>query len=120
MKKASLILCMIGLLAIPILGQSPEKIAAITKKVIGKWTSIDKTSYIVFLPDGSCSAGDLFPGGKWQVEHFKLEMWQQGDDFRCGSGGLTLTGPNTIARDYGMGGKPIVYHRVPAGAPAAR
>lgn len=56
-------------------------------------------------------AGDLFTGGKWQVEHFNLEMWQQVDDFRCGNGGLTLKGLNTIERDYGMGGKPVVYHR---------
>jgi len=94
--------------------QSAEKLAAINKKVVGKWVSTDGKSYIAFFPDLSCETGSLWPDKKWHVDKGKLEMWQVGNSFRCGDGALDLKGPNTMTRDYGMGGEPDVFHRKPA------
>jgi hypothetical protein len=111
MKRAQVILLVVGLLAMPLLGQTAQKIASINKKVGGKWVSSDGKSYIEFFANDSCSVGDLSPDGKWQVEHNTLGAWQQGDNFSCGSGALTLIGPNTLTRDYGMGGEPAKFYR---------
>src|ERR1035437_7403027 len=110
MKKPKLTLSIIGLLTCSLLiGQTPAKLASINKKVVGKWVTVDKKSYIEFLPDGSCSNENLWDDGKWHIESNKLGAWQDGDNFSCGGGALTLTGANTLIRDYGMGGKPDVY-----------
>lgn len=93
--------------------QSPAKLAAISKKVVGKWVSTDGKSYIEFFPDQTCEAGSLGPSGKWQTFKSVLAAWQVGDSFRCGSGVLDLKGLNTMTRDYGMGGDPDVFHRKP-------
>jgi hypothetical protein len=91
--------------------QSPAKLAAINKKVVGKWISTDGKSFIEFFPDQSCEVGSLGRDGKWQTFKNVLGAWQVGDSFRCGSGALDLKGPNTMTRDYGMGGTPEAFHR---------
>jgi hypothetical protein len=111
MKRAQVILLVVGLSTMPLLGQTDQKIANINKKVVGKWVSSNGKSYIEFLANGSCSVGDLSPDGKWHVEHNTLGAWQQGDDFSCGSGALTLIGSNTLTRDFGMGGDPEKFYR---------
>ena len=111
MKKSQLILFVIGLLAVPLLGQTTQKVADINKKVVGKWMSSNRQSYIEFFSSGSCTDGELYPDGKWHLEQNKLFVRESGGDFFCGSGSLTFTGPNTMTRDYGMGGDPVVYHR---------
>jgi hypothetical protein len=116
MRKLIFSISLFVLVVSPLSGQSAQKIADINKKVIGKWWSSDRKSYIKFLADGSCSNGELWPDGKWHLEQNTLDAWQQGEDFRCGSGALTLIGPNTLTRDYGMGGKPEIFHRVVVGA----
>lgn len=93
------------------LKQTTQKLANIRKKVVGKWWSWDRKSYIEFLPTGACSEGYLYPGGKWHVEEGKLWVWPQGNSFICKSGALTLVGPNELTRDYGMGGAPEKYYR---------
>ena len=112
MKTILLSLLVAGLLTMHLLAQTPQKLAEINKKVVGKWASSDKKSYIEFLANGSCSVGELWPDGKWKVDQGTLGAWQQGDDFSCGNGALTLIGPNTLTRDYGMGGKPEVFYRL--------
>jgi hypothetical protein len=94
--------------------QSPEKLASINKRVTGKWVSSDGHSYIQFFPDQSCEVGSLRPDGKWHVDKNTLSAWEKGTSFRCGDGALDLTGVNTMTRDYGMGGKPEVFHRTPS------
>jgi hypothetical protein len=111
MKRAIQTLLVAGILIVPLLGQTAQKIAIINKKVIGKWVSADRKSYIEFRADGSCSNGDLGRDGKWEVEQDTLGSWQQGDDFSCGSGALTLIEPNVLTRDYGMGGEPEKFYR---------
>jgi hypothetical protein len=111
MRKTLLTLLVIALLAPPLLGQTPQKLASINKKVIGKWVSSDGKSYIQFLTNSSCLVGDLSSDGKWHVEHNTLGAWQEGDDFSCGSGALTLIGLNALTRDYGMGGEPEKFYR---------
>jgi len=95
----------------PILGQTSQKVAAINKKVIGRWFAAARKEYIEFFPDGSCVDATLSAGGTWQMERDKLEAWEQGNDFRCGSGALTLVAPNVFTRDYGMGGTPERFYR---------
>lgn len=96
----------------PLLGQTPQKLAAINKRVIGKWITADRKSYIEFAADGSCSTGELGNNGQWHVDHDTLTApWSQSDDFMCGSGALELIGPNTLTRDYGMGGGPEKFYR---------
>ena len=101
------------LLAVAATAQSPQKLAAINKKVVGKWVSADRKSYIEFFANGSCGVGALWPDGKWHVDKDVLSTWEKGTSFRCGDGALDLTGPNTMTRDYGMGGKPEVFQRKP-------
>jgi hypothetical protein len=117
MKTMQLSLLVAGLLTMHLLAQTPEKLAEINKKVVGKWVSADKRSYIEFFANGSCADGELSPGGKWQVDQLTLGAWEKGEDFSCGSGGLTLTGPNTLIRDYGMGGEPEKFYRGSANLP---
>lgn len=117
MKGAHLTLLAIALLSVPVLGQTPQKIASINKKVVGKWVSADKKSYIAFFANGSCADGELFPDGKWHVDQNTLSAWEQGEDFSCGSGALTLIGPNTLTQDYGMGGEPEKFYRGSANLP---
>jgi hypothetical protein len=100
MKRAYLTLFVIALISVPVLAQTPQKLAEINKKVVGKWGTSDGKSYIEFLANGSCSVGELWPDGKWKVDQGTLGAWQQGDEFSCGSGALTLIGPNTLTRDY--------------------
>jgi hypothetical protein len=102
----------ISLIGVESAAQSPEKLAAINEKVVGKWIAKDNKSYIVFFPDGACATGSKSNNGKWQIEKDKIGGWQVGNEFSCGSGALDLTGPNTITRDYGMGGTPEIFHRV--------
>jgi hypothetical protein len=112
MNKIMCILALVALLTAPLMGQKAQKIASINKKVVGKWVSADGKSYIEFRPDGSCSDGELGTDGRWQVDRNVLDApWSQSDDFTCGSGGLTLIGPNTLTRDYGMGGEPEKFYR---------
>ena len=111
MKRVQLTLLVIGLLTLPLLGQTAKKIATINKRVAGKWVSNDGKSYIEFLANGSCSTGELYPDGKWHVDQGTLYASQEGETFFCGSGALTLIRPNTLTRDYGMGGKPDIFHR---------
>jgi len=117
MKRAHLAFFAIAFLIVPVLGQTPQKIATINKKVVGKWVSADRKSYIEFRPDGSCSDGELWPDGKWHVDQSTLGAWQKGYDFSCGSGALTLIGANTLTRDYGMGGEPEKFYRGAANIP---
>jgi len=111
MKRAQLTMFVIGLLIMPLLGQTAQKLADINKKVVGKWMTSDGESDIEFRPNGSCSNGGLYPDGKWHVDQNTLGAWQQGEEFRCGDGSLTLIGPNTLSRDFGMGGEPVKYYR---------
>jgi hypothetical protein len=115
MKRAQLTQLVIGLLTLPLLGQTAQKTAAINKTVLGKWVSSDGKSYIQFLANGSCSDGELYPDGKWHVDQGTLYASQEGETFFCGSGVLTLIRQDTLTRDYGMGGKPELFHRVVAG-----
>lgn len=118
MRQAYLTFFTIALAIAPVLGQPNQKIASISKKVVGKWVSADKKSYIEFSADGSCSTGELGNDGTWQVNHnFLNAPWSQSDDFTCGSAGLTLIGPNTLTRDYGMGGEPEKFYRGSANLP---
>jgi hypothetical protein len=117
MKTVQLSLLVAGLLSMHLLAQTPQKLAEINKTVVGKWVSADKKSYIEFLANGSCSVGELWPDGKWKVDQGTLGAWQQGYDFSCGSGALTLIGPNTLTRDYGMGGEPEKFYRGLANLP---
>jgi hypothetical protein len=116
-KRAHLALLAIALLIMPVLGQTPQKIASINKKVVGKWVSADRKSYIEFFANGSCADGELSPDGKWQVDQNTLGAWEKGEDFSCGSGALTLIGPNALIRDYGMGGEPEKFYRGSANLP---
>jgi hypothetical protein len=105
-------------LIVPVLGQTAQKIASINKKVIGKWVTADRKSYIEFSADGSCSTGELGNDGAWHVDHDVLQTpWSQSDDFTCGSGGLTLIGPNTLTRVYGTNGEPEKFYRGSAYVP---
>src|ERR1019366_9695151 len=117
MKRLGSMWMLLALLTMPLLALTPQKIASINKKVVGKWVSADRKSYIEFFANGSCAVGELSPDGKWQVDQNTLGAWQKGDDFSCGSGGLTLVGPNTLARDYGMGGEPEKFYRGSANLP---
>jgi len=111
MENLKLAVLMVGLLVLPLLGQTPQKIAAINKKVVGKWWSGDQKNYIQFLDNGVCSEGTLFPDGKWHVENGKLGAWVKGEDFSCVNGTLTQAGPNVLTRDYGMGGDAERFYR---------
>lgn len=118
MRRAYLTFFTIALAITPVLGQTNQKVAGISKKVVGKWVSADRKSYIEFSADGSCSTGELGNDGAWHVDHNSLNApWSQSDDFTCGSGGLTLIGPNTLTRDYGMGGEPEKFYRGSANLP---
>jgi hypothetical protein len=118
MKRTTLALLVANILIVPLLGQTAQKITSINKKVVGKWVSADMKSYIDFSADGSCSTGELGNDGVWHVDHNLLNApWSQSDDFTCGSGGLTLMGPNTLTRDYGMGGEPEKFYRGSANLP---
>jgi hypothetical protein len=110
MEKAKWMLILIVLLGVPLRGQTQQKISGINKKVVGKWWSSDRQSYIEFLANGACSEG-AFYGGTWHIEQGKLSAWERGKDFICLSGALTLIAPNTLIRDQGMGGTPIRYYR---------
>jgi hypothetical protein len=82
MKRAYLTLLAIVFAIVPVLGQTPQKIASINKKVIGKWVTADRKSYIEFSADGSCSIGELGNDGAWHVDHSFLNApWSQSDDF---------------------------------------
>jgi hypothetical protein len=111
MKRAKVTLLLLCVITAPLLSQTAQKIASINKKVIGKWVSSDGKSYIEFRPDGSCSDGFPGTGRTWHVDQNVFGAWQRGDDFSCGSGALTLIGPNTLIRDYGMGGDPEKFYR---------
>ena len=118
MKRAYFTLFVIVFAISPVLGQTSQKIASINKTVIGKWVTADRKSYIEFSADGSCSTGELGNDGAWHVDHNVLEApWSQSNDFTCGSGALTLIGPNTLTRDYGMGGEPEKFYRGAANRP---
>ena len=111
MLRGLLKIGVLSLAVIPMFGQTPQKLAAINKKVVGKWMSADQKSYIEFSADGSCATGDVGPDSKWQVDQNTLGAWAEGDSFSCGSGALTLIGPDTLTRDYGMGGEPEKFYR---------
>ena len=118
MKQACLTFFAIILAISPVLSQTDQKIAIFNKKVVGKWISADRKSYIEFSADGSCSTGELGNDGAWHVDHNVLDApWSQSDDFTCGNGELTLIGPNTLTRDYGMGGEPEKFYRGSANLP---
>lgn len=109
----------VSMVVTPPLGQTPQKLAAINKKVIGKWISADRKSYIDFAANGSCSTGELGNDGQWHVDHNTLSApWSQSDDFICGSGALELIGSNTLIRDYGMGDEPEKFYRGAANLPS--
>ncbi len=69
MKRAGSTLLLLGLLAVPLLAQTAQKIATINKKVVGRWVSADRKSYIEFSADGSCSTGELGNDGAGHVDH---------------------------------------------------
>ena len=117
MKTMQWSLLVAGLLTMRLLAQTPQKLAEINTRVVGKWVSADKKSYIEFLANGSCSVGELWPDGKWKVDQLTLGAWEKGDDFSCGNGALTLTGANTLIRDNGMGGEPEKFYRGSANLP---
>lgn len=118
MKQACLTFFAIILAISPVLSQTDQKIAIFNKKVVGKWISADRKSYIEFSADGSCSTGELGNDGAWHVDHNVLDApWSQSDDFTCGNGALTLIGPNALIRDYGMGGEPEKFYRGSANLP---
>jgi hypothetical protein len=118
MKRAGSTLLLLCLLCVPILAQTDQKIANISKKVVGKWVSADRKSYIEFSADGSFSTGKIGDDGVWHVDHNVLDApWSQSDDFTCGSGALELIGSNTLTRDYGMGGEPDKFYRGAANMP---
>ncbi len=110
MSKIKWMLLLVALIAVPLLAQTPQKIADINKKVVGKWWSSDRKSYIEFLPSGVCSEGTFY-GGTWHIEEGKLGAWEQGKEFICLGGALTLIAPNILTRDHGMGGEPTRYYR---------
>lgn len=116
MKRLTVIALMLPLAGSGV-GQSVQKLAEINKKVVGKWVSADRKNYIEFFAKGSCATGELSSDGKWQAAQNTLGAWQEGDDFSCGSGGLTLIGPNVLTRDYGMGGEPEKFYRGAANLP---
>ena len=68
MKKAVSMLALFCLIALPLIGQTAQKIASINKKVVGKWVSANGKSYIEFRPDGSCTDGSLWADGKWHIQ----------------------------------------------------
>jgi hypothetical protein len=113
MKRARmpLLLLLLCVLTVPLLSQTAQETASISKEVVGKWISADGKSYIEFRPDGSCSDGELWADGKWHVDSSTLFVRESGGEFFCGSGSLTLIGPNTVTRDYGMGGDPEKFYR---------
>ena len=115
MRRRTLVLFLAVFLAVPLLGQSAQKLAAINKKIVGKWVSSDGTNYLEFRADGACSDG-AFYDSKWHIEEGKLFVWEKGESFMCdgGPGGaLTLIGPNVFTRDHGMGGDLVKYYRRP-------
>lgn len=114
MRKAIWLLLAPALLIAAAVGQTPGRIAEINKKVLGKWWSGDRKSYIEFLKNGACSEG-AFYGGGWHVQEGKLSAWQTGDNFMCVGGALTLVSANTLTRDYGMGGDAEKFYRGSAG-----
>jgi hypothetical protein len=108
MKSVQSTLFVFGLLIVPTLGQTPQRIAEIKEKVVGKWWSGDQKLYIDFLPDGGCSKGSLFvsPDGSWHVEEGRLKTFEQGDVVVCDTGNpineyLTLVAPNKMNLDHG-------------------
>jgi hypothetical protein len=117
MKRAQVTLLLAGLLILPLLGQTPQMITSISQKVVGKWVTADRKSFIEFRADGSCSDGKLWPDGKWHVDQNKLDVRESGEDFFCGDGSLALIGQNTLTRDYGMGGEPEKFYRGAANLP---
>lgn len=111
MGKLIKTLFMAALFTVPLLGQTPQKIAEINKKVIGKWWTSDGKNYIEVLANGVCSEGALWPDGKWHIERGQLGAWEKGEDFICLGGALSLIRPNVFTRDYGMGGEITKFYR---------
>jgi hypothetical protein len=111
MNRLALTALAATLLSLPLLGQTAEKVAAINRKVIGKWWTSDKKEYLEFLGNGDCSEGALWADGKWHVEQGKLSAWEKGEEFICVGGALTFIAPDMLTRDYGMGGTPTRYYR---------
>jgi len=110
MRKELFSLFMVGFLVVPLMAQTPQKLAEINKKIVGKWVSGDQKSYIEFRPDGSCSTGFRHVDGRVDISDDKLG-WVQGEAWSCGGGILDLIGPNTLTRDFGMGGDPEKFYR---------
>jgi hypothetical protein len=109
-KRKLLVILTVIFLVTPLWSQSPAKLAALTKRVVGKWVTADGKGSIEFRPDGSCSEDD------WKTQD-KLSGWPQGDDFSCQGGVLSLISPNTMTQDYGMGGVIEKFHRLQANLP---
>jgi len=94
----------------PTRAQTTQKLQDINKKVVGKWWSGNRKTYLEFSADGGCAEAAFYEG-KWHVEHDKLSTWEQGKEFYCISGALSLIAPNTLTRDIGMGGVVTRYYR---------
>ena len=107
MKRAPSTLFVFGLLILPALGQTAQKLTEMSKKVAGKWWTGNQKMYIEFLTDSACSTGSLFPDGTWQVEKGKLKIFEsQRDYFTCDIAGavtmtLELVGPNKMTLVHG-------------------
>jgi len=120
MKRIVVVAAALALAAATLSGQANNRLAELNKKIVGKWFTGDRKNYIEFGADGNCSTGRLQPNAAWRVENDKLSMWAKGQDFRCGSGTLTLKGPDTIVRDSGMGGDVEIFRRERKGTPAPK
>jgi len=91
--------------------QSAQKLAEINAKIVGRWFTADRKSYIEFYPNGKCETGRLQNDGQWKTWQETLSGWPQGDNFSCGNGILALDGPNKLSQDFGMGGEVTLFYR---------
>ncbi len=81
------------------------------KPFIGKWKSADGKEYVEFLSGDMCIKG-ILEAGRWKTTKYKFEVYHDGENARCGDAGMfSRKAPNKLVLDYGMGGKPIIYHR---------
>lgn len=91
---------------------SEEVINNQKKPFLGKWETTDRKNYVEFFPGNTCIKGS-YEEGHWKTARRKFEIYYKGKSAMCGNNGMfSHEGPNKIVLDNGMGGSPIVYHRV--------
>lgn len=117
LKTAQLIIVVLSVTASTLAAQSTQKLAEINAKIIGRWVTADRKSYIEFYANGKCDTGSLWKDGQWHIDHSTLSGWEQGEDFSCGNGILSLVAPNKMSQDYGMGGEVTLFYRGAANVP---